>query len=93
MNEQLYIESATSLKARLTRVCAIIAALEIRALDTTDQANVDEYRIDDGQTVIKTIYRSHEAIYKAIEAFEKLKQRLLNQLNGRSMVLRNASYL
>ena len=88
--ETFYIESATSLKERLTRVCNIIEALEIRVVDVAvGNADIDEYQLDDGQVKIRTKYRSVEDMEKAITAFEKLKERILNKLNGRCTVLRD----
>lgn len=86
--ETVYIESATGLKTRLDRIVAIIEALELRQVEVIGNSDVEEYSIDDGQIKIKTIYRSSEQIAKAIEAYEKLKQKLLNQLNGRVMAVR-----
>ena len=87
--ETIYIQSATSLSDRLTRITAIIEALELRVIDdAASTANIEEYEINDGQTKIRTVYTSVESIWKAIESFEKLKQKLLNQLNGRGMALR-----
>jgi hypothetical protein len=86
--ETLYIEGATGLVERLARIEAIIEALELRQVEVIGKSNVEEYQLDDGQVRIKTIYRSADQIAKAIEAYEKLKQKLLNRLNGRQMVLR-----
>lgn len=87
--ETIYIQGATSLNDRLSRLDAIILALELRVLDSsTDTANIDEYEINDGQVKIRTKYRNIESISKAILSFEKLKEKTLNQLNGRGMALR-----
>ena len=86
--ETVYIESATGLRTRLDRIVAIIEALELRQVAVIGNADIDEYEINDGQTKIRTIYRSSEQIAKAIQAYEALKQKLLNQLNGRQMAVR-----
>lgn len=91
VTETLYIQSATDLKTRYERICQIIEALELRTLNVNvANSDVSEYWLDDGQIKIKTIYRSAEEMWKAIEAFERLKQKLLNQLNGRTFVVRPA---
>lgn len=88
--ETYYIESATSLKNRLTRICNIIEALEQRIIDVAvGNADVEGYSLDDGQVKIQTKYRSLESLEQAIQSFERLKQKLLNQLNGRQTVLRD----
>jgi len=91
LTERLYIESATSLNDRLTRVCQIIEALELQMLNVgTGNSDVEEYSLNDGQVQIRTRYRSTSEIVKGIESFEALKQMLLNKLNGRGFVLRPA---
>lgn len=52
-------------------------------------SDVEEYRLDDGQVTIKTIYRDTVSIAKAIDRFQSLQNKCLNQLNGRVMVARN----
>ncbi len=88
ITETIYIEGATGLLERLTRIEQIIEALELRQVAVTANSDVEEYQLNDGQVNIRTIYRSAEQIAKAIEAYERLKQKILNKLNGRQMVLR-----
>ena len=87
-SEVVYIESAEGLEQRLQRINQIIEALELRAVDNIDDALTDEYSLDDGQVKIKTKYRSYDSIVKAIQGFERIKHKIINQLNGRGMVLR-----
>lgn len=88
ITETIYIQGADNLYERLKRIDQIIDALELNLLENIGNSNIDEYSLDDGQVKIKTIYRSTKDISNAIDALEKQKQRLLNQLNGRNMVLR-----
>lgn len=83
----IYIETATSLRDKITKIDAIITALTATALKSAATDNITEYRLDDGQTKIETIYKGTDAIFKSIHAFEKIKQMYINQLNGRSMRL------
>ena len=90
MNETLYITSAISLLDRIARLDSIILALELQIINVgAGNSDVQSYSLDDGQTKIQTQYASIESIAKAIEGFDKLRERLLNQLNGRSMLLRD----
>ena len=89
MTEILYIQSATSLENRLERINQIIDALELLLLQNIGKSGIDEYSLDDGQIKIKTIYRSVDSMSAAIDALEKQKQRLLNQLNGRAFNIRS----
>ena len=60
----------------------------MQILDNIGNEPITEYSLDDGQVKIRTVYRSVEQMTKAIEALEKIKNKLLNELNGRGMVLR-----
>lgn len=82
-----YIGSKCSNVEKAAAIDAIIAALMIKAAEVTDDANIQEYWLNDGQTQIKAIYRSSEQIFKAIEAYEKLKQMYLNRAHGRMVRL------
>ncbi len=88
--EYAYISSCTSYQEKIDKINAIIEALEATALKAAGKAHIDEYELDDGQTKIKTSYRSPSAIYEAINNFEKLKQRYLNKCIGRVFVARDA---
>lgn len=79
-----YIESCASLRAKITAIDAIIEALEATALKAAGTDNITEYRLNDGQTIIETIYKGADSVFKSIEAFEKMKQRYINKLNGGS---------
>src|SRR5688572_712849 len=79
----LYIETATTLQGKIQKIDAIIAALETAALKAAGTGNITEYTLDNGQTKIQTMYRSPEAVQSSINAFEKIRQRYINQLNGR----------
>jgi hypothetical protein len=88
MNETLYIEGATGLVERLSRIESIIEALELRQIAAIGNSDIEEYSLNDGQIQIRTLYKSAESIAKAIIAYERIKQSILNKLNGRGMVLR-----
>lgn len=90
VTETLYVESATTLEARLERICQIIEGLEAQQLTmaTGTTQDISEYSINDGQVTIRTVYKSISEITSAIEYYEKAKQRIVNKLNGRQMALR-----
>lgn len=88
--ETVYIENATTLEDRVNRYGQIIDALELQLLNVAaGTAEIEEYSIDDGQVRIKTIYRDIASITKAIENLITLRNKLINKLNGRGMVLRD----
>jgi phage terminase large subunit len=89
VSETVYISSASGLEARLTRICSIIEALELRMVSVgVSNSTTKQYMLDDGQTKIQTEYNTPEDMAKAIIGFEKIKQKIINQLNGRVRVLR-----
>jgi DNA replication initiation complex subunit (GINS family) len=82
MTEYQYIIDSTSLKQRYDRIQSIIAALELQQLAVVANSDVESYSLDDGQTRISTTYRSADQIFKAIEQYEKISNRILAQLTG-----------
>lgn len=83
----IYLDTATSLRDKITKIDAIIDALLLIAADSADTENITEYSLDSGQTKIKTQYRGASDIMRSIENFEKLKNYYVNKLNGRSWKL------
>lgn len=79
----LYIDSKSSIREKITAIDAIIDALFLAAADAASNEGITEYWLDDGQTKIKTVYRSAESVFKGINAFQQLRQTYINRLNGR----------
>lgn len=76
-----YVNSCTTLEARIAAIDNIISSLLTTALTAVGKGDIAEYSLDDGQTKIKTMYRSADEITKSIEGFEKIKQAYINQLD------------
>jgi len=83
LSETLYIESGTSLRDKVTKIDALITALEDIALNSAGNMDIEDYSLDDGQSKISTTYRDIDSIIKAISDFEKLRQMYINRINGR----------
>ena len=91
MTEYEYIINSTSLKERYDRICAIIRALEDQQIAVISNSDVESYTLDDGQTRINTTYRSALDIAKAIDSYERVKNRIQGELLGtRIVALRDA---
>lgn len=88
-----YCESATNLNDQLVKIDQIINGLLDLQITVIDKGDIEEYFLDDGQTKIRNRYRSSAQISEAIDAWNKRKQILINQLNGRNMRLRTVSWL
>jgi len=82
-----YIDCASDLRGKIARIEAIITALETTALKAAANDNISEYSLNDGQTVIRTVYKSAQDVLNSIMAFEKIRQMYMNRLNGRVMRL------
>ncbi len=88
----IYIESATSLCDKIARIDLVIDALLTNALKAAANENISEYQLNDGQTIIKTVYRGTAAVMKSIRDFEAIKQLYVNKLNGRMVRLVDSKY-
>ena len=81
-----YLIDSTGLKERYDRICQIITALETQQLSAVSNSDVEEYTLDDGQTKIKTVYRSPDKLAKAIEDYTRIKNKILQELTGTAVV-------
>ncbi len=86
-SSDIFIQSATTLKAKIVRIDAIIVALEDTMLKAAGTGNLEEYSLDDGQVRIKMTYRNTEEVIKSISDLEKIRQMYVNRLNGRHIRL------
>ena len=88
-----YIASRTSLQAKIAAIDVIIENnIMLMGSQTLAQAGgTNMYELDDGQVRIKVIYRSVNDILATNAGLEKMQQMYINRLNGRRVVLRDAS--
>lgn len=86
-----YVQSKKSLLAKIEAIDLLIDTMLLRATEATSGQNVDieEYQLDDGQMKIRTRYRSINDIYNGVQGLETLKNKYVNQLNGRMTVFRS----
>lgn len=90
-SEALYITCSTSTQERLSRIEAVIIALENQALIAAGDSNISEYSLNDGQVTIRTAYRNPSEIAKAIDVYEAMYNRIFNRCAGLNIVrLRDA---
>ena len=86
-----YLQSRVTLSSRIEAIDLLITNAILLMGDTISGAggNISSYELDDGQVKIKTMYRSIGDVEAGIKALERMKQLYINQLNGRSCVLRD----
>jgi len=84
-----YLQSADDMKDRITKIDGVIAGLYLSLEKAVSSGHIQEYHIDDGQSRIRTIYRSVPDIEKGILGFEKLRVLYENKISGRVINLRD----
>lgn len=82
-SEREYLESQTTLENRIAAIDAIIEALLLTAASSTANEGISEYWLNDGQTQIKTIYRSGMQIQNAVVAWQRMRNYYANNKAGR----------
>lgn len=83
-----YLATCTSLKERVDAIDLLITQHIAKAADAVGNADLQEYRLEDGQMLVRTTYRNSNDVFEGIAVLEKMKQMYLNQLNGRVKVFR-----
>lgn len=81
-SEKIYLDSCTSARAKITAIDNIIDVLMNTVLISVGNADVQEYMLNDGQTVIKTAYRSPEHVVRSVGALNILRTYYINQINN-----------
>lgn len=80
---RVYIRDCNTIKEKITKIEEIIALLMDSMVEAAGNQDVTEYRLDDGQTKVQTIYRSADQIRKTIYNLEALKEMYINRCTGR----------
>lgn len=86
-----YIESQTSLKAKIDAIDALITAMLNSLVDFAagNTAAIEEYQMDDGQMKIRTRYKRAADVDAGIQGLERMKQIYVNRYNGHTFLLRD----
>lgn len=69
-------------KDRITKIDLVIDALLTNVLEAAGTNNIEEFQLNDGQTIIKTIYNGADDVFKSITVAEKLRTYYQNQITG-----------
>ena len=84
-----YLDSATNIKDKIAKIDILISGLYTSAEKGAISGHIQEYHIDDGQSRIRTIYRSLDHVFDAIKNFERLRTLYVSKLGSRIMVLKD----
>lgn len=88
-----YVASSTTKIERLEKLNSIIDTLYDSALKSAEDANIQSYAFDSGQTRVESVYRSPTAIASAITIYTKQYKEIYYSVYGRRCtVLRPASH-
>lgn len=80
----LYIESKCTLLEKIQAMDALMDALYAQMLLMAENGTpIQEYMLNDGETIIRTNYNSQLSIQKTIDILERRKNTFVNQYNGR----------
>jgi hypothetical protein len=85
----VYIQSCTTVKARIAAIDQIIDALLNQALASIETGSsgsntLSQYSLNDGQTVISASYRSSSEIKKDIQSYQDLRDVFLASYHNSS---------
>jgi len=83
----LYIQSQKTLQDKITAIDKVIDALILSGETMAINDSIQEYSLNDGQTIIKTIYKGGVGIATAMRYWEGIRQMYINRLNGRMVRL------
>lgn len=80
----MYIDSKSDIADKIAAVDTVIAALEAQELAMAENPSpIQEYMLNDGETLIKTSYNSQKSIRDTLEILERRRNKLINRYNGR----------
>lgn len=78
-----YLESCATLQQKIAAVDAVILALYTALANSATTANLQEYSLNDGQVIIKSILSNPKQIESIIYAMERMRIMYSNRLTGR----------
>lgn len=86
-----YVESKTTLAAKIVAYDTIIAGMEAAYLEAVTSGHLSEYSMNDGQMNVKAVYRSITDMNAAIQGLEQIRQRYVQRYNGRVTIVRGGN--
>lgn len=80
-------ETAATADAKIAAINVLIDTLFSAMLKAATTSNMEEYRLDDGQTKVSVKYKDLQALQAAHNGFLQMREYYLNTKNGRKMRL------
>lgn len=78
-----FIMSKSDIKSKISALEALLEALETAELDAVSDSKVQEYQLNDGQTIIRTLFRNPSEIETTISKIEARINKYRNMAIGR----------
>ena len=79
--------SSDSVRAKITKIDAIIDQLLTTAMTSVTNGHIAEYEMDNGQTRTNVTYSKTSEVTSAIQSYEKLKSFYESKLRNRVVTL------
>jgi hypothetical protein len=92
-SEAVYVLSQTDALSKIAAIDNCIDVLLTSVLLSVGQATTQEYMLNDGQSIIKTIYRSPDQVIKSVSTLRMLRQQYINDVNPRQVRMVDAKNL
>lgn len=81
-----YLRSQTDVAAKVATLDAIIDNLYAQlAAMAAQEEPIQEFMLNDGQTILKTVYKTEAAVLKSIDLFTLQRNRLINDSRPRTV--------
>ena len=84
-----YLSTAKSVEEKIVKIDVLIDGLFDAMTKAIASGEIQEYHIDDGQSRIRTIYRSVPDLMKGMHQYETMRALYANKLCGRVTVLKD----
>lgn len=85
-----YIESCTTISARIAAIDALIDKLLIASVAGAESSHLDEYWYDDGHIKIRNKYRNVSDMKGSITALQQMREHYAQRASGRMVRLMDA---
>jgi len=83
----IFVDSAADNCAKIACIDLILEALLTTAMKSAGTDNIEEYSLNDGQTIIRTEYKGTDGVMKSYKSWQQIRQIYVNRLNGRMVRL------
>lgn len=77
-----YYRTGDTIKEKIKKIDEILDAMLESGLEAALKADVEEYQLNDGQTIIKAIHRNPDQLFNAITSLNKIRNMYSQKVDG-----------